>query len=486
MWWQARQGRGGQVRMPGVRGLKQPQAVAPGWTKGPAAVVLALALALTACDSGPDRRFAAETVRPADVVERVNAPGSVAAAAQAELTAPAAATIERLVVDGAKVTPGQVVAQLSSEQVEESLRQARAALAAASSLGAAVPSLPTDQAVAALGDVQDQVTATSLAVITSLRSVAGTLPAPQRARLLARLDRTERQLAATRRRTSAAVRQAADAVQAQTSAMSRSLEAATAAQRSQAAVAVAAAENQLERLTLRATLAGTVQLGREQTGGGGGLPSLPSLPQGAEQALEGLGGGGGGGQEGPVLRVGSEVDAGQTVATIYDVASLNVAAMVDETDVALVRVGQHAAVELDAFPGARLEARVRRVAVAPTQSAPSAAGGVSYQVDLALGKELEPAEDGRRTVPRVGMTATAEIEVRHASAALSVPGSALVGRGTGQAVYVIEDGRVRLRTVRVAADGEDRVAIAAGLREGERVVSRGAERLRDGQTWPGS
>lgn len=450
-------------------------------------VVLALALALAACDSGPDRRFAEETVRPADVVERVNAPGSVAAAAQAELTAPAAATIERLVVDGAKVTPGQVVAQLSSEQVEESLRQARAALAAASSLGAAVPSLPTDQAVAALGDVQDQVTATSLAVITSLRSVAATLPAPQRARLLARLDRTERQLAATRRRTSAAVRQAADAVQAQTSAMSQSLEAATAAQRSQAAVAVAAAENQLERLTLRATLAGTVQLGREQTGGGGGLPSLPSLPQGAEQALEGLGGGGGGGQEGPVLRVGSEVDAGQTVATIYDVASLNVAAMVDETDVALVRVGQHAAVELDAFPGARLEARVRRVAVAPsTQTAPSAAGGVSYQVDLALGKELEPAEDGRRTVPRVGMTATAEIEVRHASAALSVPGSALVGRGTGQAVYVIEDGRVRLRTVRVAADGEDRVAIAAGLREGERVVSRGAERLRDGQTWPGS
>jgi HlyD family secretion protein len=341
--------------------------------------------------------------------------------------------------------------------------------------------------VAALGDVQDQVTATSLAVITSLRSVAGTLPAPQRARLLARRDRTERQLAATRRRTSAAVRQAADAVQAQTSAMSQSLEAATAAQRSQAAVAVAAAENQQERLTLRATLAGTVQLGREQTGGGGGLPSLPSLPQGAEQALEGLGGGGGGGQEGPVLRVGSEVDAGQTVATIYDVASLNVAAMVDETDVALVRVGQHAAVELDAFPGARLEARVRRVAVAPsTQTAPSAAGGVSYQVDLALGKELEPAEDGRRTVPRVGMTATAEIEVRQASAALSVPGSALVGRGTGQAVYVIEDGRVRLRNVRVAADGEDRVAIAAGLREGERVVARGAERLRDGQTWPGS
>jgi multidrug efflux pump subunit AcrA (membrane-fusion protein) len=39
--------------------------------------------------------------------------------------------------------------------------------------------------------------------------------------------------------------------------------------------------------------------------------------------------------------------------------------------------------------------------------------------------------------------------------------------------------------VQIAADGEDRVSVASGLREGERVVSRGAERLRDGQDWPG-
>jgi multidrug efflux pump subunit AcrA (membrane-fusion protein) len=66
-----------------------------------------------------------------------------------------------------------------------------------------------------------------------------------------------------------------------------------------------------------------------------------------------------------------------------------------------------------------------------------------------------------------------------------VPGSALVGRAGGQAVFVVEGGKVRLRPVQVAADGEDRVAVASGLREGERVVSRGAERLRDGQNWPG-
>jgi HlyD family secretion protein len=50
---------------------------------------------------------------------------------------------------------------------------------------------------------------------------------------------------------------------------------------------------------------------------------------------------------------------------------------------------------------------------------------------------------------------------------------------------VVENGKVHLRPVQVAADGEDRVAVASGLRDGERVVSRGAERLRDGQDWPG-
>jgi multidrug efflux pump subunit AcrA (membrane-fusion protein) len=83
------------------------------------------------------------------------------------------------------------------------------------------------------------------------------------------------------------------------------------------------------------------------------------------------------------------------------------------------------------------------------------------------------------------MTATAEIEVRRAGHALSVPSSALVGRGGGQAVFVVEGGRVHLRPVRIAANGDDRAAIASGLRDGERVVSRGAERLRDGQAWPG-
>jgi multidrug efflux pump subunit AcrA (membrane-fusion protein) len=320
-------------------------------------------------------------------------------------------------------------------------------------------------------------------VIAALRSALPLLPRDQRARLQAQIDRAQVRVAELQRQADRAAGDAAAAAEAQAASLQRSLQAATAAQRGQAELALELARDQQARLTLRAPLAGTVQLGRSG-GGGTALPDLQGLPEGAEQALQGLGGSTQPAPSGPPLRVGSEVAAGQTVATVFDVSGLLVAAEVDETDIALVRPGQRARVELDAFPQAAFGARVRRVAVAPT-SAQSTAGGVTYQVDLALGDPEPGAAGETRPVPRVGMTATAAIEVRRATEALSVPGSALVGRAGGQAVFVVEDGKVRLRPIQVAADGEDRVAVASGLREGERVVSRGAERLRDGQDWPG-
>jgi HlyD family secretion protein len=452
-------------------------------SSGAAAVALSLiaALALGACTSGGDDRYAAEVVRPGEVVEYVSAPGVVQAAGQADLKAPAAARVERLAVkDGQRVQSGQLVAQLASEQLDDQVKQAQAAVDAASSLGGVAPTLPTGPALSAFQQVQSQVTTASAAVIAALRSALPLLPQPQRRRLEARIDRAQARVAELQRQAEQAARQAAAAAGAQAASLQRSIEAATAAQLAQAQLALELAQDQQRRLTLRAPLAGTVQLGRTQTGAAT-VPSVPGLPEGAQQALQGLGGTGAQGQAGPPLRVGSEVAAGQTVATVYDISDLLVAAEVDETDIALVKPEQPAQVELDAFPTATFDATVRRVAVAPT-AGQSAAGGVTYQVDLVLGEADGPGQP----VPRVGMTATAAIEVRRAVGKLSVAGSALVGRAGGQAVFVVEGGKVRLRPVQVAADGEDRVAIAAGLREGERVVSRGAERLRDGQDWPGA
>jgi multidrug efflux pump subunit AcrA (membrane-fusion protein) len=447
--------------------------------------VLVAALALGACGSGPDRRFAADTVRPADVVERVTAPGAVQAAAQADLHAPVAAKVADLRVrDGQRAVRGQVLAQLSSTQIDDSIRQARAAVDSAAALDGAVPSAPTGAALAAIEQVQQQLSGSSTALLQALRSTLPLLPEPQRALVMARLDQAERQVAEAQQRAAAAAQVAVAAVDQQNAALRSAIAAATAAQRGQAQLALDLATEQKRQLTLRAPMTGTVQLGRAtgaSAGAGVSLPDLSSLPESAQQALQGLGGAGQS-AGGPPVRAGDQVTAGQTVATVYDVSELQVATEVDETDIALVKARQRAEVELDAFPGARFEATVGRIAVAPS-TARSAAGGVTYEVDLVLRGSL--GSDSAPT-PRVGMTATAEIQVRRAPDALSVPGSALVGRDGGQqAVLVIEGGKVHTRPVKVSVDGDDRVAIATGLRAGERVVSRGAERLHDGESWPG-
>ncbi len=457
------------------------------WVRLAAVPVAGLAIgmiALAACGSGPDQRFAAEAARNADVVERVSAPGSVQAAAQSDLHAPASAKLADIKVrDGRQVRRGQVVAQLSSSQVDSSIRQAQAALDSASALDGVVPNVPTASALAAIEQVRQQLSTTSDAFLGALRSTLAVLPPAQRARLQARLDRAEKQVAASQRRAAQAADLAVVAVDQQTDALRGALSSATAAQRGQAQLALDLAMEQKAELTLRAPISGTLQLARASGGASGagvGLPGLSQLPEGAQQAVQGLAGGGSGQSAGgPPLREGDQLVAGQTVATVYDVSDLQVAAEVDETDIALVKVGQAADVQLDAFAGASFAAKVRRIAVAPSTSQ-SAAGGVTYEVDLVLVPGDGPA-------PRVGMTATADIRVRQARGSLSVPGSALVGRDRGrQAVFVIEGGKVHLRDVRVSVDGDDRAAIAAGLRPGERVVSRGAERLHDGESWPGS
>jgi multidrug efflux pump subunit AcrA (membrane-fusion protein) len=462
------------------------------------AAAVALAAVAAGCTRGEQGRYATEQVRVGDVAERVTAPGSVQPAAQAQVRAPSDARISKLAVrNGQRVEPGQLIARLDSAQVDNSLRQAEAAASAASSgsLGGAVTGLGGGQ-LGGLDALQAEVGTAGEAVIAALRDLPANLPPDQRAAFERRLADAEARLAESRKRAAEAAAAAQRQAQAQGAALRQALDAMSAAQRAQAQAALDVARDAKQRLTLRAPIGGTVQLGRVgQTGGGTQLPSIPGLPAGAGQALQGLtggggGGGGGGSGAGPPLSTGAEIGAGQTVADIVDVDELHVAADVDETDIALVKAGQSAEIELDAFPGARFDAKVERIATTPTGSAQSpGAGGVTYQVDLLLGGVLPGAEGeaaGVEPVPRVGMTATADILVRESKGALTVASSALVGRGAGQGVLVVDGDVVRLRPVRLAASGEDRVAVSEGLRAGDVVVTRGAERLRDGQRYPGS
>lgn len=81
---------------------------------------------------------------------------------------------------------------------------------------------------------------------------------------------------------------------------------------------------------------------------------------------------------------------------------------------------------------------------------------------------------------RLGMTARVALDTP-ANGPLSVPLAAVIDRGQGARVLVVNDGKVQERPVRVAAFREDVALINEGLKTGELVVAAGALRLTDGQ-----
>jgi RND family efflux transporter MFP subunit len=162
---------------------------------------------------------------------------------------------------------------------------------------------------------------------------------------------------------------------------------------------------------------------------------------------------------------------------VTDTSTLSLTAQVDETDVLLVEPGVEAVAELDAAPDATYAATVTTVDPEPAEST---RGGVSYVVRLSLERGTD-ADGAAAPTPRPGMSAVVDLRVRTARDVVAVPAAAVFRDGRRDVVYVVRNGVAHRRVVRLGAQGESRVEVREGLRDGERLVVRGVDRVRDGQ-----
>jgi multidrug efflux pump subunit AcrA (membrane-fusion protein) len=409
------------------------------------------------------------------VTEVVDASAAVTAKAVATVTAPSAGTVASLsVTAGQSVATGQVVAVIDSPAAQQQLQEASAALAAANG-GGGGGGLRTGDLTAAQKKTDDA----AAAAFASARSATGSISDPTvRAALLAQIDAAAQQYASL----SATARSLVSSVQRGIASLSSAVSALGAAQRAQAQSAYDLAKSTVDALTLRAPIAGVVQLG-----GAASAPSTGSL----SSLLSAAGAGGapastasGATPTGPgvdtAVGAGGPVGAGTAIATIVDVSALGLLADVDETDVLLVAPGVRARVELDAAPGATYDATVGSVDILPTASA---RGGVAYRVRLSLG--TGHYSDGRSApTPRPGMSAVTHLMVREAHDAVTVPAAAVVRVDGHDAVWVSRDGKAVRVPVTLGVQGPDRVQVLTGLAAGDRVVVRGTDKVRAGQPLP--
>jgi RND family efflux transporter MFP subunit len=161
------------------------------------------------------------------------------------------------------------------------------------------------------------------------------------------------------------------------------------------------------------------------------------------------------------------------IATIVDMASLEIEVDVNESYIARVKAAQPVTAVLDAYPDWPIPAKVRTVI--PTADRQKATVKVRATFD-----RLDP-----RILPDMGVKVTFLGEERAAPATAGrvlIARASLVDEGGTTAVFVHRDGKVERRAVRLGqARGNDQEVIA-GLSDGEQVVTTGAKQLRDGQS----
>ena len=154
---------------------------------------------------------------------------------------------------------------------------------------------------------------------------------------------------------------------------------------------------------------------------------------------------------------GEVVQPGEALLTFAGDGPLEVRIQPDESNLALLRLGQHALISAEAFPDQRVDASLARIApsIDPIRG--------TVEVDLSIDDELDLRPD---------MTVTVEIEVGRAQSALVVPSWLVHDLGSETPwLMLAKDGRAQRRDVNLGLQGDDLVEVVSGLSEDDPVLS---------------
>jgi RND family efflux transporter MFP subunit len=157
------------------------------------------------------------------------------------------------------------------------------------------------------------------------------------------------------------------------------------------------------------------------------------------------------------------------IATIVDMDSREIEVDVNEAYINRVRDGQRVEAVLDAYPDWKVPGRV--ISIVPTADRQKA----TVRVRIAF-EQLDP-----RILPDMGIKVRF-LEDRAAAepVAPKLPTDAVLRGDGGTSVWVVRDGRVERRAVRLGAEQDGRLTVLEGLSGGEAVVVDPSPRLRDG------
>jgi multidrug efflux pump subunit AcrA (membrane-fusion protein) len=165
---------------------------------------------------------------------------------------------------------------------------------------------------------------------------------------------------------------------------------------------------------------------------------------------------------------GSLLSPSTPVVTLVHLETLKVVANVLEKDISLVKTGMKVKILTEAYPDKPFEGTIVRI---------------NKALDLAtrtLQTEISVPNPGRLLKP--GMFARIEIALKEKPAALVVPRTAVLGEEGKQFVFTVEGNQAFRKPVVTGIEQEGLIEIVEGVKEGDKIVVRGQESLRDRST----
>jgi HlyD family secretion protein len=188
-----------------------------------------------------------------------------------------------------------------------------------------------------------------------------------------------------------------------------------------------------------------------------------------------------------------------TLLTISDMSVLETKVKVDETDVARIKIGDSAQVQIDAFPDTTFIGRVTRISNSSVKAAAaqSADQAVDYEVTIQLlnappetrpdfsstAKIITDSRKNVMSIPIIALTVRENEDV--------IKGDTAVGLGKAkptkdfakkdvEGVFVVgTDNKVTFRPVKVGIAGEKHFEVVSGLKEGEKIVAGTYQAIRE-------
>lgn len=167
------------------------------------------------------------------------------------------------------------------------------------------------------------------------------------------------------------------------------------------------------------------------------------------------------------IEIGSFVGAGATpLFDIVDVAQLKMKLNANEKQVVQLALGNKVNVTVPVFPDEEFEGKVSFIA-------PKADNSLNYPIEITL-------MNTKGTKLKAGMYATAAFQFGEQTPLTAIPRTGFVGAISNNEVFVVENGKAKLKKVVAGLSFGDMVEILDGLNEGEVIITSGQINLVDG------